>query len=105
MLSVRGGADNVTGERGVRRRSDARHVGDEEHPRGPAASDRAAEAGCLWREFDHETHAFGLAVTGGQASGTGIAGLTLGGGVGQLMRCCGATVDNRLYTLKAGGVS
>ena len=55
-----------------------------------------AEAGCLWQDLDHETQTFGLAVTGGQASDTGIAGLTLGGGVGQLMRYCGATVDNLL---------
>lgn len=53
-----------------------------------------AEAGFVWSELDHETQAFGLAVTGGQASDTGIAWLTLGGGVGQLMRLCGATVDN-----------
>jgi FAD/FMN-containing dehydrogenase len=49
-----------------------------------------------WGEFDHETQAFGLAVTGGQVSTTGIAGLTLGGGLGWLMRRCGAVVDNLL---------
>lgn len=41
------------------------------------------EAGCLWHEVDHETQAFGLALTGGQVSDTGVAGLTLGGGVGR----------------------
>jgi FAD/FMN-containing dehydrogenase len=55
-----------------------------------------AEPGCLWSDLDAATQDFGLAVTGGQASDTGIAGLTLGGGVGQLMRFCGATVDNLL---------
>jgi hypothetical protein len=55
-----------------------------------------AQAGCLWSDLDAATQEFGLAVTGGQASDTGIAGLTLGGGVGQLMRFCGATVDNLL---------
>jgi FAD/FMN-containing dehydrogenase len=55
-----------------------------------------AQAGVTWGEFDHETQAFGLATTGGQVSSTGIAGLTLGGGIGWLMRTCGAVVDNLL---------
>ena len=55
-----------------------------------------AEPGLTWGEFDAETQAFGLAVTGGQVSHTGIAGLTLGGGVGNLMRKRGALVDNLL---------
>jgi len=48
-----------------------------------------AEAGVTWSEFDHETQAFGLATTGGVVGSTGIAGLTLGGGHGFLMRCHG----------------
>jgi FAD/FMN-containing dehydrogenase len=44
-----------------------------------------AQGGVQWREFDHETQAFGLATTGGTVSNTGIAGLTLGGGLGWLM--------------------
>jgi FAD/FMN-containing dehydrogenase len=55
-----------------------------------------AEAGVLWSEFDRETQAFGLATTGGVMSTTGIAGLTLGGGVGWLMRSHGLACDNLL---------
>jgi FAD/FMN-containing dehydrogenase len=53
-----------------------------------------AQGGVLWRELDHETQAFGLATTGGTVSTTGIAGLTLGGGLGWLMGKHGLTVDN-----------
>ncbi|MFD8707648.1 FAD-binding oxidoreductase [Kitasatospora sp. NPDC059648] len=52
------------------------------------------EPGLLLAELDDETYRFGLAVTGGQVSHTGIAGLTLGGGIGWLCRSRGLTVDN-----------
>ena len=55
-----------------------------------------AQAGLLWGEFDTETQAFGLATTGGVVSDTGIAGLTLGGGLGWLMGKHGLTIDNLL---------
>jgi len=51
-------------------------------------------AGVLWREFDQETQAFGLATTGGTISTTGVSGLTLGGGVGWLMGKHGLACDN-----------
>ena len=60
----------------------------------PNARTVRAQAGVLWRELDHETQAFGLATTGGTVSNTGIAGLTLGGGLGWLMGKHGLTVDN-----------
>lgn len=55
-----------------------------------------AEGGVTWGEFDHETQAFGLATTGGVARPTGIAGLTLAGGHGFLMRKYGLACDNLL---------
>ncbi len=53
-------------------------------------------AGALWRHVDHATHAFGLAVPSGIISTTGVAGLTLGGGLGYLTRKYGLTIDNLL---------
>ena len=60
----------------------------------PVTRTARAEAGVLWGELDRETQLFGLATVGGIVTHTGIAGLTLGGGIGWLMRKYGATVDN-----------
>ena len=60
----------------------------------PRTRTARAQAGVKWIEFDHETQAFGLATTGGTDGDTGIAGLTLGGGLGWLSSKYGLTVDN-----------
>jgi FAD/FMN-containing dehydrogenase len=52
------------------------------------------QGGCTWGDFDHAAHAFGLATTGGIISTTGVAGLTLGGGIGYLARAHGLSIDN-----------
>ncbi len=62
----------------------------------PTAHTARAQAGLVWGDFNHETQAFGLATNGGYISTTGIAGLTLGGGIGWLMRKYGLTVDDLL---------
>jgi FAD/FMN-containing dehydrogenase len=62
----------------------------------PAARTARADAGVLWGELDRETQLHGLATVGGIVTHTGIAGLTLGGGIGWLTRKHGATVDNLL---------
>jgi FAD/FMN-containing dehydrogenase len=62
----------------------------------PDAHEIVAGAGVLWREFDQAAETHQLATTGGQVSHTGIAGLTLGGGLGYLMGKHGAACDNLL---------
>jgi FAD/FMN-containing dehydrogenase len=55
-----------------------------------------AGGGCTWSVFNDATHAHGLATTGGIIGSTGIAGLTLGGGIGYLSRKYGLSCDNLL---------
>ncbi|QFZ21330.1 FAD-binding oxidoreductase [Saccharothrix syringae] len=95
-VAVRGGGHDVAGN-GV---CDGGVVLDLSPMKGvrvdPVRRVARAQAGLTWAELDRETQAFGLATTGGQCSGTGVAGVTLGGGVGWLMRRHGLTVDNLL---------
>lgn len=60
----------------------------------PAAKTVRAQGGTKWGAFDHETQAFGLAAPGGTDPDTGIAGLTLGGGIGWLSGSYGLSCDN-----------
>ena len=93
-LAVRGGGHSVPGF-GT---ADGALVVDLRRMRGirvdPQRKRVRAEGGCTWGELDHATHAFGMATPGGVVSTTGIAGLTLGGGLGYLTRCAGLSCDN-----------
>jgi hypothetical protein len=62
----------------------------------PVARTIRVAGGCTLGDVDHATHAFSLAMPSGFMSTTGIAGLTLGGGLGHLTRACGLTIDNVL---------
>jgi FAD/FMN-containing dehydrogenase len=62
----------------------------------PADKTVRVEGGCVWGDVDHATHAFGMATPCGFISTTGVAGLTLGGGIGYLTRKYGLTIDNLL---------
>jgi FAD/FMN-containing dehydrogenase len=71
----------------------------------PAAGTARADGGATWGDFNYATHSFGLATTGGIVSTTGIAGLTLGGGIGYLSRPYGLSIDNlrSAQVVTAGG--
>ncbi|HEY7672997.1 MAG TPA: FAD-binding oxidoreductase [Gammaproteobacteria bacterium] len=95
-IAIRGGGHNVAGtavcEDGIVIDLSAMRA-----VRVDRAGRRAwVQGGALWGDIDHETQAHGLATTGGIVSHTGVAGLTLGGGLGWLMRKHGLTVDNLL---------
>lgn len=96
LVSVRGGGHNVPGnavcEDGLMiNLSRMRSVRVD-----PVRCSVRAGGGATWGDFDHETQAFGLASTGGTDATTGIAGLTLGGGLGWLAGKHGLACDNLL---------
>ncbi len=95
-VAVRGGGHNVAG----RATLDGGLMIDLSLMKGlhvdPKRRTARAQGGVTWAEFDRETQLHGLATTGGMVSSTGIAGLTLGGGMGYLMGKYGLAVDNLL---------
>lgn len=92
-LSVRGGGHNVAG----RAVADDGLMIDLQPMKGvivdPGARAVRAQGGVTWGEYNRAAHAHGLATTGGVVSTTGIAGLTLGGGLGWLMGTQGLATD------------
>jgi FAD/FMN-containing dehydrogenase len=94
LVSVKGGGHNITGNAVC----DGGLMIDLSAMKSvrvdPARRTARAEAGLTWGEYNRETQAFGLASTGGVVSTTGIAGLTLGGGLGWLMGKHGLSCDN-----------
>jgi FAD/FMN-containing dehydrogenase len=95
-LSIKGGGHNVAGNAV----NDGGLVIDLSQMRGvhvdPSTQTVRVQGGAMWGDLDRETQLFGLAVPGGVVSTTGIAGLTLHGGVGHLRRKHGLSIDNLL---------
>jgi FAD/FMN-containing dehydrogenase len=105
LVSVKGGGHNITGN-AVCEGGLMIDLSPMKSVRVDLAKRTArAEAGLTWGEFNRETQAFGLATTGGVVSTTGIAGLTLGGGLGWMMGKHGLSCDNLLSAdiVTAGG--
>jgi hypothetical protein len=94
VLSIRGGGHQIAGSAVC----DDGMVIDLSAMKGievdPGARTVRAQAGVTWGELDRATLPFGLATPGGEVSTTGIAGFTLGGGMGLLMRAYGLACDN-----------
>ncbi len=93
-ICIRGGGHNVAGRAVI----DGALMIDLSPMKGihvdPALRTARVQGGATWAEFDRETAAHGLAVTGGTVSTTGVAGYTLGGGIGWLMPKYGLAADN-----------
>lgn len=94
LVSVKGGGHNVAGNAVC----DGGLMIDLSPMNGvridPIAKTARVGAGATWGDVDHEAQHFGLATTGGIVSTTGVAGLTLGGGLGYLARTYGLAHDN-----------
>lgn len=96
LVAVRGGGHNVAGN-AVCNGGLMIHLSPMKGIRvDPKRRTVRAEGGATWADLDRETQVFGLATPGGEVSQTGIAGLTLGGGIGLLRRKYGLSCDNLL---------
>jgi FAD/FMN-containing dehydrogenase len=98
LVAVRGGGHNIAGKSvcdGGLMIDLAPMKGIQVDPEKRTAN---VEPGVLWNELDQATQVHGLATTGGTVSHTGVAGLTLGGGMGWLMATHGLSCDNLLST-------
>jgi FAD/FMN-containing dehydrogenase len=95
-VSIRGGGHNVAG----RAVTDGGVMVDLAEMKAiaidPGQATATAEGGVIWGELNDAAAEHGMAVTGGAVSGTGIAGYTLGGGLGWLMAKYGLAADNLL---------
>ena len=93
-LAIRGGSHSIAGFS----TTDGGMVIDLSRMKGiridPQKRRAHVQGGVLWKELDRETQEFGLAVTGGLISSTGVAGFTLGGGIGWIQRKHGLACDN-----------
>ncbi len=96
LVAVRGGGHNVAGNAVC----DGGLVIDLSLMRGvhvdPKARTARVQGGATWGDVDRETQVFALATPGGQVSTTGVAGFTLGGGMGNMRRKYGLSIDNLL---------
>ena len=94
LVAVKGGGHNVAGNAVC----DGGLMIDLSQMRGvhvdPKSRRARAAGGATWGDFDAETQTYGLATTGGLISDTGVAGLTLGGGIGWLTPSYGLACDN-----------
>lgn len=96
MLSVRGGGHGISGQAVCDRGMMIDLSGMRSVYINTKAGTASVEGGALLGDLDRESQAYGMVCPAGVVSHTGVAGLTLGGGIGILMRKYGLTIDNLL---------